>query len=93
MQKNRTQSKKVWQLQDAKAHFSEMVNDAANGEPQVVTKRGIPIAVMLPISALTPEPFESGLDAFAGGPKLTDEDVNLLFPPRSKELVRAVDFE
>jgi prevent-host-death family protein len=93
VQKMRTQSKKVWQLQDAKAHFSELVNDAASGKPQVVTKRGKAVAVMLPISALEEEPFESALDALSGGPKLTEEEFDLFFPPRSRELVRPVDLE
>jgi prevent-host-death family protein len=31
---------KTWRLQDAKAQFSEVVERAANGEPQIVTKHG-----------------------------------------------------
>ena len=29
-----------WQLQDAKARFSELVNKAHNEGPQIITKRG-----------------------------------------------------
>ena len=36
-----------WSLQDAKNKFSEVVNAADAGEPQIVTKRGIPTAVVL----------------------------------------------
>jgi prevent-host-death family protein len=93
MQKTRTRSKKVWQLQDAKAHFSEVVNDAAKGQPQIVTKRGKAIAVVMPISALEPEPTLTAWDVLSGGPKFTDEEWNELFPPRSNELVRPVDLE
>lgn len=31
---------RIWQLQDAKNKFSELVERAADGEPQVVIKRG-----------------------------------------------------
>jgi prevent-host-death family protein len=93
MQKTRTQPKKVWQLQDAKAHFSELVNDAAKGEPQVVTKRGKPVAVLMPISALEEAPLATAWDVLSGGPKFTDEEVDLMFPPRQEELVRPVDLE
>jgi prevent-host-death family protein len=38
---------RVWQLQDAKNKFSELVERAADGEPQVVTKRGKRAAVLV----------------------------------------------
>jgi antitoxin Phd len=38
---------RVWQLQDAKNKFSELVDRAAEGEPQVVTKRGKRAAVLV----------------------------------------------
>ena len=38
---------RVWQLQDAKNKFSELVDRAADGEPQVVTKRGKRTAVLV----------------------------------------------
>lgn len=36
-----------WTLQDAKNKFSEVVNAACAGAPQVVTRRGRPTAVVL----------------------------------------------
>jgi prevent-host-death family protein len=36
-----------WQLQEAKAHFSELVRRARAGEPQVVTKHGEPAVVVI----------------------------------------------
>jgi prevent-host-death family protein len=36
-----------WTLQDAKNKFSEVVNAACAGTPQVVTKRGEPAVVIL----------------------------------------------
>jgi antitoxin Phd len=39
----------TWQLQDAKARFSEFLNAAIEQGPQVVTRRGVEAAVLVPI--------------------------------------------
>ena len=36
-----------WALQDAKNKLSEVVNAAASGEPQIVTRRGVETAVII----------------------------------------------
>lgn len=36
-----------WQLQDAKARFSELIDDTLERGPQVVTRRGIDTAVVV----------------------------------------------
>jgi antitoxin Phd len=38
-----------WQVQDAKARFSELLETALKKGPQVVTRRGIEAAVLVPI--------------------------------------------
>jgi antitoxin Phd len=38
---------KVWQLQDAKNRFSEVVNKALDEGPQIVTRRGKEVVVVL----------------------------------------------
>jgi len=38
-----------WQLQDAKARFSELIEDTLEKGPQVVTRRGIDTAVVISI--------------------------------------------
>ena len=38
---------KTWQLQDAKNKFSEVVEEALKGEPQIITRRGCETAVVL----------------------------------------------
>ncbi len=38
---------KTWQLQEAKAHLSELVKDASLGAPQEITLRGKPAVVVL----------------------------------------------
>ncbi len=38
-----------WQVQDAKARFSELLDTAIKKGPQVVTRRGVKAAVLVPI--------------------------------------------
>lgn len=38
-----------WQVQDAKARFSEFLDTTLKKGPQIVTRRGIETAVMVPI--------------------------------------------
>jgi antitoxin Phd len=38
-----------WQLQEAKARFSEFLDAALKKGPQVVTRRGVETAVLVPI--------------------------------------------
>jgi prevent-host-death family protein len=39
----------VWPVQDAKARFSEMLETSLTEGPQIVTRRGVEAAVLLPI--------------------------------------------
>ena len=39
-----------WQVQDAKARFSEFLDATLKNGPQIVTRRGIETAVMVPIN-------------------------------------------
>ncbi len=50
---------KVWPVQDAKARFSEMLEASVKEGPQIVTKRGVETAVLVPIEEwrrLNPKP-------------------------------------
>ena len=38
-----------WQVQDAKARFSELLDTTLRKGPQVVTRRGVEAAVLVPI--------------------------------------------
>ena len=38
-----------WPVQDAKARFSELLDTALSEGPQIVTKRGVETAVLIPI--------------------------------------------
>ncbi len=39
----------TWQVQDAKARFSEFLDASLNEGPQIVTRRGVEAAVLVPI--------------------------------------------
>ena len=39
----------IWQVQDAKARFSEMLETSLAEGPQIVTRRGVEAAVLVPI--------------------------------------------
>jgi len=39
----------TWHVQDAKARFSEFLNTALEKGPQIVTRRGVETAVLVPI--------------------------------------------
>ncbi len=39
----------IWQVQDAKARFSEFLETSLNDGPQIVTRRGVETAVLVPI--------------------------------------------
>ncbi len=38
---------RIWQLQEAKNRFSEIVNRALAEGPQIITRRGVEVAVLL----------------------------------------------
>lgn len=85
---------RVWQLQDAKNKFSELVDRAADGQPQVVTKRGRRAAVL--VSAEEYARLKGG----EAGTQPADFVQHLLAAPkgdftpprRSKSKLRRVDF-
>ena len=39
----------IWPVQDAKARFSEMLETSLAEGPQIVTRRGVEMAVLIPI--------------------------------------------
>ena len=77
-----------WQLQEAKNHFSDVVNRARSEGPQIVTKRGVEAAVVLS--------YDKYRELM--GQKMTFEEYLLTAPPfddldleRSKEPGRDID--
>lgn len=82
----------VWPLQDAKQRFSEVVR-AAEKEPQIVTRHGKEVAVVLDIDEyrkLRGKDFKEHLLSF---PTLDDDFVDELQDLRDKSLPREVEFD
>lgn len=62
----------VWALQDAKNRFSAVVDRACQVEPQIVTRRGAPVAVLISYETYkASEPKKrTFVEALLGGPKI-----------------------
>ena len=79
----------TWQLQEAKAHFSELVKKASAGEPQEITLRGTPTVVVL--STLQYKKLKKSkpnLVSFLRQSPLADLDINI---ERDKSPMRDFD--
>lgn len=78
-----------WQLQQAKAHLSELVKEASNGKPQEITLRGKPAVVVLSTEqyAKMTQPHV-GLVTFLRKSPLVGMDLDI---GREKSLPREVD--
>ncbi len=87
-----------WQIQDAKQRFSEMIRAVANEGPQVITRHGEGVAVVVAIDEyrrLT-RPAVDLADILLGGPKF-DEGAGDVFAEieaeRKADFGRGVDLE
>ena len=82
----------TWKLQDAKARFSELVNNALEGSPQLVTKHGEKAVVVIAYKDYThlQAGNKSLKDIFSTAPKLTEEELPL---SKEKQLVIPTEFE
>jgi prevent-host-death family protein len=64
-----------WQIQDAKQRFSEMIRSVVQDGPQIITRHGEEVAVVVDIAEyrrLT-RPAIDLTDVLLGGPKLDDD--------------------
>jgi antitoxin Phd len=75
----------TWQLQEAKARLSEVIEAAKKNGPQIITQRGVETAVIVPIDEWrkreTPKP--SLLEVLQSGPQF-----DLQIPPRGRWKMR-----
>lgn len=78
---------KTWPVQDAKARFSELLVACEREGPQIVTKRGVEAAVIVPFSEWRQLMADSrpGLKALLLSDEARDDD---LFPPRRDKVRR-----
>ncbi len=85
---------KIWQVQEAKAHFSELIDQAEREGPQTITRHGKPRAVVLSAAeyealAKSSKPEPNFIDfLLSSGPILDDVDLE-----RSKDTGREIDLE
>ena len=78
-----------WQVQEAKQRFSEVLRAAELGEPQIVTKHGLEIAVVIDIAEYHRLRGDSaGLMAYLRAELLTDADLEI---ERQREQPRVID--
>lgn len=83
---------RIWQLQDAKNKFSELVERAAEGEPQVVTKRGKRAAVLVSAAEYARlKGREAGPPTDFVGHLLSAPKGNFVTSRRSKARLRRLD--
>jgi prevent-host-death family protein len=87
-----------WQIQDAKQRFSEMIRAVTSRGPQVITRHGEDVAVVVEISEyrrLARPPVDlAGI--LLGGPKLDDRTADVfaeIEAERKADLGRVVDLE
>ncbi|MGQ0464346.1 MAG: type II toxin-antitoxin system Phd/YefM family antitoxin [Sporichthyaceae bacterium] len=78
-----------WQLQEAKQRFSEVVRKAEEEGPQVVTRHGEEVAVVVSMAEWRERipPKRDLIDVLLNGPT-ADLDI----PPRTIDTSRDVDF-
>lgn len=80
---------RVWQLQEAKAKFSELVDEVLHDGYQTITRNGKPVVVMLSQEEFEQyrKPEENLIDFFMKAP-LPDEELDLT---RDKDTGRELD--
>lgn len=82
---------RVWQLQEAKSRFSELVETAISKGAQTVTKHGKPAVVV--ISADEYQRSMAPRKSLAETLRACPEDLASVLGKRSKRIARKVNFE
>jgi prevent-host-death family protein len=87
-----------WQIQDAKQRFSEMIRAVTNKGPQVITRHGEDVAVVVEIGEYRRliRPSPDLVSILLGGPKLDDHAADVfaeIEAERKADLGRALDLE
>ncbi len=85
----------TWQLQDAKARFSELIDASLREGPQVVTRRGVETAVVVPIEEW--RRLKAGarpsLKELLLAPEPRSEEFAEMIPKRGRMRGRKIDFD
>ena len=88
----------LWQVQEAKQRFSELLRAVQSDGPQIVTRHGEEIAVVMDIADFhrLRGDVADVRDVLLGGPKFGDDVADAfaaIEAERQADLGRAVDFE
>ena len=67
----------TWNLQDAKAKFSEVVDLAQSGKPQIILRRGVPAAAVISVDAYRAMQPRTSLISFLLRSPLMGSDLDL----------------
>jgi antitoxin Phd len=91
----KAKAKNVWQVQEAKAKLSAVIEKAAKSGPQVITKHGAECAAVISIEDLkalrTRETNARFVDHLLNAPKFSDEEIEIMFK-RDPDPGRMIDF-
>ncbi|MET3896789.1 antitoxin Phd [Devosia sp. UYZn731] len=82
----------TWQVQQAKSHFSEVIDKAQHEGPQTITRHGVETAVVLSMEEyqrIIGERPRTIIDLLLGGPKFDDSEMPDF--SRQKDLPRDID--
>ena len=81
---------RTWQLQEAKARFSELVRQAEGGEAQVVNKHGVASVVVLDVATYERlvAPGRSLIEALLAAPRFEADELPL---ERDRSTGRPID--
>jgi prevent-host-death family protein len=90
-------AKNVWQVQEAKARLSAVIEKAAKSGPQVITKHGAECAAVISIEDLktlrkAKDKKPNFVDYLLSGPKFDDADLVDEIFKRNPEVGRMIDF-
>ncbi|MEV6300870.1 type II toxin-antitoxin system Phd/YefM family antitoxin [Actinoplanes sp. NPDC051861] len=81
----------IWQVQEAKQRFSEVLRAAETGEPQIVTKHGEEVAVLIDIDSYRRfHGQQVGLMEYLRADPVDDLDLDSVIE-RSREQPRDID--
>jgi len=85
-----------WQIQEAKQRFSEMIRAVASQGPQVITRHGEDIAVVIDVSEFhrLTRAAVNLTDVLLGGPKVDDSIIDVfaeIEAERKTDLERPID--
>ena len=73
-------------IYDARAHFSALISDVIDGQTLIVTRKGVPVAKIIPIGTDQPREFGVAKALFDSGQIVISDDFDAPLPP---ELFRA----